>query len=277
MESLTYEQPTSLDPDIPTTMLTLPVSVSTDTLMAPMVKVKWHQGAPFNMYAPNSVAGCTPIAIAQVMSYYKYPNELDITYPNATTRHTNLDWNDIIDHTGSHGDNCSICVQCGLLTRQIGHYCRASYAIGKTVAAPYVEFIRDLGYFGIHYDDYAFQPIIESINNNHPCIISGFRGNSGHTWIIDGYYERTTISNTYMVSGLTRELYRVTKDIDTYFHFNYGWGDGSEVYVLSNRIRHTSDEPFSGDGDVITNPITIFDNGFNDIMILVTNLKPLEE
>ena len=80
-----------------------------------------------------------------------------------------------------------------------------------------------------------------------------------------------------MVSGLTRELYRVTKDIDTYFHFNYGWGDGYEVYVLSNRIRHTSDEPFSGDGDVITNPITIFDNGFNDIMILVTNLKPLEE
>ncbi|MBE6234871.1 MAG: hypothetical protein E7112_01400 [Bacteroidales bacterium] len=275
IESLS--QQTGFDPSVPTSLLTIPTSIITDTLVAPMVSVRWHQGAPFGIFAPNYLAGCTPIAIAQVMAYYQYPNELSLTYPNVAIQQITLDWENLTSHTGYHGNTCDICLQCAYLARQIGHICEASYGSGGTGAWPEVVYLNSLGYSGIQYDDYSFSSIIGSLNKQYPCIISGFNNNSGHTWVIDGYYEKTTISNIFMVAGLDRELFMVTKDIDTYMHFNYGWGSGSDIFVLSNRIRHSSHEPFTGDGDNITNPITMFNDRYNDVQMLVTEVKPMKE
>ena len=280
MRSLIVEslsQPTSFDPTIPTSTMTIPVSVLSDTLMPPMVSVRWHQRAPFGMLAPNYLAGCTPIAIAQVMSYYKFPNSLNLTYPDAPTPLVTFDWNAIINHTGDHGYNCNICLQCAYMLREIGHICQATYDATATGAWPRVAFLNSLGYSDTQYANYSFSSIIESLNHQHPCIISSFNDEVGHTWVIDGYYEKTTISNTYRVAGLARELIEVTKDIDTYLHFNYGWGTGSDIFILSNRIRHSSHEAFTGDGDVISNPITMFNDRYNNVKMLVTDVKPIIE
>lgn len=52
-----------------------------------MVKVKWEQGYPYNGKFPSvtengktlshAVAGCTTIAVAQILSYHKYPSSFD--------------------------------------------------------------------------------------------------------------------------------------------------------------------------------------------------------
>lgn len=47
-----------------------------DTVVGPLLKSKWGQGEPFNMYVPNSYpVGCVATAMAQIMFYYKWPNQ----------------------------------------------------------------------------------------------------------------------------------------------------------------------------------------------------------
>ena len=42
----------------------------------PLLKSSWHQEAPFNNYIPNQMkAGCGPIAVAQILNYYKEPTQ----------------------------------------------------------------------------------------------------------------------------------------------------------------------------------------------------------
>lgn len=39
------------------------------------MQTNWHQGYPFNVDAPNKLAGCVPIAVAQITYYHKYPSK----------------------------------------------------------------------------------------------------------------------------------------------------------------------------------------------------------
>lgn len=43
-------------------------------VIEPMLKSSWHQTAPFNNHIPNHInAGCGPIAVAQIVNFYKTP------------------------------------------------------------------------------------------------------------------------------------------------------------------------------------------------------------
>ena len=42
--------------------------------IGPLLQTEWGQLEPFNIGAPNLVAGCVPIAISQLVYYYRYPN-----------------------------------------------------------------------------------------------------------------------------------------------------------------------------------------------------------
>ena len=44
--------------------------------IVPLLESSWHQEAPFNNYIPNHMkAGCGPIAVAQILNYYKAPTQ----------------------------------------------------------------------------------------------------------------------------------------------------------------------------------------------------------
>ena len=65
------------------------------TVRGPVVKVNWGQDPPFNEYVPicpttgyHMPAGCVATAIAQIMSYHKWPETIGSSY----TSFTNLDW-----------------------------------------------------------------------------------------------------------------------------------------------------------------------------------------
>ena len=54
----------------------------------PIIPVEWHQDAPFNWYCSepyNSLvpAGCVAVSIAQAMTVFKYPQNIQLTYPGA--------------------------------------------------------------------------------------------------------------------------------------------------------------------------------------------------
>ena len=45
--------------------------------ITPMMNYSWSQSSPFNAYCPqNCVAGCVPLALAQMLAYHRYPSTL---------------------------------------------------------------------------------------------------------------------------------------------------------------------------------------------------------
>ena len=73
--------------------------------------IAWNQETPYNKMCPKyegselSVTGCVATAMAQVMMYYKYPNELQATIPAYTTATNKLKVNAISEGEKYDWDN----------------------------------------------------------------------------------------------------------------------------------------------------------------------------
>ena len=251
------------------------------TTVSPMVRVGWHQRSPFNLLAlndSNKVAGCTPIAIAQVMSYYRYPESIPLTFQGASEPTLFLDWDTMISNTGYHGEYCLECMQKAKLLRQIAEICDADYKPSATGAWPYVEYLNILGYTGTEYNDFIINPIISSLDNSNPCIISGFNSSNGHTWVIDGYKREKFTEVTYEYHGLNLIETNRFERINTYFHFNLGWGNANlSVFCLSDVYEYVQG-PLVYGGSSESHPVTIFsDPNYTDVRLLVTGVKPINQ
>lgn len=249
----------------------------------PMVHVHWHQHAPFNWYADNSqtkLAGCTPVAIAQIMSYYRYPETIDLTFPGASYTSINLDWDEMINNEGSHGTSCPECTQKANLLRQIGKICHASYSSNSTGAWPRVSYLNELGYTGNQSSSYSLSSIISSIDDRMPCIISAFSNDAGHSWVIDGY-ERTHYScTTYEVGLLGRVQTDIVETEELRLHFNMGWLDNScDTYYLALKHEWGSGSHIAG-GSYDYYPVTMYEtpegHPYTDVDMLVTNIHPID-
>ena len=84
--------------------------IGNDNVKEPMVKSLWHQEAPYNNMIPNGKkASCGPIAVAQILNYYKAPNHgfghvtlygNDLDYSS-----TSIDYNNILNEYRSGSYN----------------------------------------------------------------------------------------------------------------------------------------------------------------------------
>lgn len=61
----------------------------------PRITVKWGQRYPEGELCPNGLSGCTLTAAAQTLSYFKYPENLNITFPEREVNATPLDWDNM--------------------------------------------------------------------------------------------------------------------------------------------------------------------------------------
>lgn len=254
-------------------------SDTTETNVIPMTKTCWHQGAPFNKYATNpgnKYAGCTPIAIAQVMAYYETPSSMNIDFAGAPVPSVTFDWPQLVGHpiTSSH-TGCVYCEQLALLLRQIGKLCNASYDSGGTGAWPYVKYLKKMGLTGQERQSYNLSTVMQSLSGKKPCIVSAFRTTIiGHTWVIDGYKE-IIITETayesnppYTVWMKTGEEVQTTK---TYLSFNYGHGNGSEYVIAYHKIKGNQ----APEGQYEYTLISMFDSVYTDVKFLATDVQPL--
>ncbi len=86
----------------------------------PLVKVQWGQDWPEGALCFNGVAGCGPVAIAQVMTVMGLPKVINYTYPEKTIESESIDWEALKGHKhsrsfinddiwiGNHLDNCDL-------------------------------------------------------------------------------------------------------------------------------------------------------------------------
>lgn len=237
--------------------LTLPDEV------APMLYTLWDQGYPHNRLAPKitidgeektCLAGCTAIALAQVVNYYKRPSRgigrQCYTYIDELGESRTIDedlsaisWNFmnmiatfIGPYTNYHYEAVSSLVYaCAVASNS---------KFGTATTTGYVnlsEWKEHLG-FNPMFLDSDEQIYADCIAQGHPVLYGADSNDGGHLMVLDGY------------------------DKDGMFHVNFGWGGNHDGYIELDDEKGMSGHIYSGygvvlDGDNYKKPYTSAGDG----------------
>ena len=198
-------------------------------------QVKWHQGLPngnqYNAYCPviNGItcpAGCGPVAVALLMSMYKYPSSYGAY---------SFNWNSMIANsaaTDNYGD-----YYVGRLLQQLGLSQNLSVTyLPSGSSSSNTNISHTLENFGYAHGGtlgYFSNAAIQDLKNGYPIIMCGHTANgSGHGWLAHGVYERTRECLGYSENG---EILYYGSDTATYILHNFGEGGfGDGFYMLNN-------------------------------------------
>lgn len=245
------------------------VSDTTTVEVNPLINAQWGQEGPEAAYTPNGATGCMITAMAQIMSYYKYPTLLNITYPGATKTTQTLNWVNMEQHDyikdiiGTCTANNDAHEAIGQLHRQLGHLTNSTYkdsGATSTTHADAISAFTTLGYNAPNFTTYS-TAIYDRLIENKPVIVTGQDNASSkklHAWIVDGYFEQKIV-----VTEWTKDMYAFEWELLTeyppkytrHLHINWGWSGECNGYFLAGVYA-------PGEGLEYDNP-TIWDNSDN--------------
>ncbi len=205
-------------------------------VVAPLITSLWGQKAPFNSQCPsvnstNCPAGCTAVAMAQVMRYHKYPStsigavpsyttsSLGITMPELPS--TTFDWDKMPDELTSESPQECIdevarfLLYCGQST-EMNYDASGSGAYTNILPQrlpKYFNYPKTIHYvYRLSYDEAQWDSLlVNELVNGRPVIYTAYNSLSmGHTFVCDGY------------------------DGQGLYHINWGWvGAGNGYYRIS--------------------------------------------
>lgn len=235
--------------------------------------IAWNQDPPYNNMCPEyegsklSATGCVATAMAQVMMYYKYPNELQATIPAYTTATNKLKVNAISKGEEYDWDNMLPTYTEGEYnTTQANAVAKLMFHCGAAVQMDYGDSSGALlrpedmsTYFG--YDADLLQEVYRSVYTlaewkkildreleaKRPIIYGGVRSyERGHQFVCDG------------------------SDGEGLYHINWGWSGDSDGYFditlldpdVSGTGAGTSADGYNRDCSVIIGIAP--DNGIKD-------------
>jgi len=225
----------------------------------PRVKVTWNQRWPENIFCPNKVAGCFPVAMAQAMSYLEYPKSIKLTYYQKDKNSETLNWEEIKKHKKSLSIyeptdveinehlNSGLCntdlnhhYSLARLIRQIGAIADAYYNFNPNQTGTDVSMVLPtINYFFPNYNisNESNNPDIYDLMyyNNVVAIAIGFTPDGkGHSWVLDGSL-KITIKST---------LEGAMDIVGYYVHNNFGWnGNCNGFYYEGSYDTSVTPEP----------------------------------
>ena len=235
--------------------------------------IAWNQETPYNKMCPKyegselSVTGCVATAMAQVMMYYKYPNELQATIPayttatnklkvNAISKGEEYDWGNMLPTYTEEEYNTT---QANAVAKLMFH-CGAAVQMDYGDSSGALLRPEDMStYFG--YDADLLQEVYRSfytlaewkkildleLEAKRPIIYGGVASHeNGHQFVCDG------------------------SDGEGLYHINWGWSGDSDGYfditLLDPDVRGTgagtSADGYNRDCSVIIGIAP--DNGIKD-------------
>lgn len=182
-----------------------------------MLRTEWHQNPPFGEYADNKIAGCTVIAGAQIMNYYRYPSYYDWD---------NMPLNNYYNPTLYQ------------FIRDVCDKFDVEYKQGATAANinKVKNGLEEFGFIVEKKEGHAGN-LVRSLNRPIYERGSNTEG-TGHAWVVDGYQERD-IMYYFTVEYLRGNSgsYYYERDNTKYSaggnpspaiislqHYNWGWG-----------------------------------------------------
>lgn len=203
--------------------------------IAPMLKTRWNQGAPFNDDCPvidgkRSVTGCVATAMAQAVNWYRISSKgkgtatLELSDGNKVTFDygaATFNWSDMADTYGSSSTAAqkkavaNLMLACGVAV-QMNYSPTESGASAERIPEALVShfgygystrnYFRDVCTSG-EWDDIVYG----QLENVGPVIYSGSNQDAGHCFVCDGYS-------------------------DGYYHINWGWGGLDDGYFLLSAL-----------------------------------------
>lgn len=221
------------------------------------VLVKWNQDEPYNMECPydvssskNCYAGCAPIAMAQIISTFKYPKTITVEYKNPSFHITyDINWDkicsipwhfkdDVCDSDNSYPTHLRL----AQIIRQIGEWGECDYGVdGSGMDKSMYNYVmhKKLGYqveplAGVQqyslsnhliYSD-SYQTILLVRGNDN---IDG----SGHVWVCDASKRFKIRSRHYVKEGRFGDWEVKYTDYGPEVclnYFNWGWGGAGNGY-----------------------------------------------
>ncbi len=252
----------------------------------PMLTTRWHQGAPFNndcknknagLSDENVAAGCTPVALAQVVAYNEKPAPTKVASGVIST------WKQLKAGNYDNQNECTtdtLSKDIAKIMYRMGEDMDAWHGVwfsgGATSAtlAQAAEYMRDhLGYSDADKKNNIYISEIKSmLDRDCPVLVMGLSKGSlsnAHTWVIDGIVlqrREVTVRVTDLVptpSGkyrteVTSYTSNKTREL---LHCNFGWGGIADGYysfkVFDARKgpvdREVDDENYSEETDWYVN------------------------
>lgn len=211
------------------------------TSVEPKVSMLWGQNAPYGDFFPNNVAGCANTAVALIMSYFRQPQTLYLTYlESATPVWVDLDWDLMCQHIHSSTAGCTeddlhtAHYQLRSMFRQIG-YENLSYPspsnpnATSTRESDLLRFLRNHGYTCNNLEDFSVVDYKSFLRGNYIVGVAGIsQTGTGHIWIMDGF--KTIIGRTYC-------------------HYNWGWDGRNNGYFAANVFDTQNAYSFDGNSN----------------------------
>ncbi len=223
----------------------------------PKVSVRWGQEGITGQFFSNKIAGCGNIAMAQIISYFKYPSTLTLTFPERDVNYTTLDWTAICKHiyTNFDANRDDADKQIGTLTRQLSVLSKSQYydnATGTDITESR-KCMQSLGYNvgsitnynqiladnGATDPDVGY-PLAYALANGELIYMRG--GNSdgeGHVWVVDGCFYVKALHR--MMCTYDGTNWFVAQELGTertcHNHINWGWDGAQNGYFESSILN----------------------------------------
>lgn len=242
---------TPIDTLTPFPVIPIRNTVTVRPLLATAVR-QWHQYYPYNIYCPmvqrpqsmpeNPAVGCVGISTAQILSYYKYPNTIDVL---------NLDW-DLITTTPQNNLTSSLLAKIGE-----AQFLNLDYGIpntgGSSDRAYYTYYALGYNYPSVMnpFSEFRAKSILTS---RSPIQVFGTNNQTGHAWIIDGliYTERQDLETP---GGWAFEIQYL-------FHCVWGSNGNGDGYYSLNINGEFGGSPVETDPNDNPGTATYFGNLF---------------
>jgi hypothetical protein len=175
----------------------------------PLLTTSWEQGSGYNnalsimSCATNGhvLAGCVPLAIAQLMKYNQYPSSFQWSLmPDATT--------------SSYTQNLLLDIHQKIGASNLTYNCTSTSVSSSYNTANLLK--NQYGYSSASQGSYGSATVKSELLGYHPVLITAAPSSgAGHMWVCDGVHAYDYCANETIWGML-------------YFHYNWGWGGTSD-------------------------------------------------
>ncbi len=222
--------------------------------VGPLLETEWSQQSPFNDLCGGELAGCAPIAMAQLMYYYQHPQLL--TYNGYT-----FSWNTIPQKEASGSNQAT-------LVKLIGTALGTHYGnVGSwTRPSNFRDGVRLLLYSVTQKDYVPIETSIYLLDHKKPIIMLGNDTNlswlpghsdleylgKSHYWVCDGVQERAPNelqyftewqpngNGTFVCGWNTIENPGILRgEVYNYYSMNWGNGKPSAWFTDTPKYEHS--------------------------------------
>lgn len=222
------------------------------------MKTKWSQGSYESAYCPNKVAGCGPVALAQILAFYETPSSMTYTFTDRDKNSETLDWTKIKTHLRSDLDDIMHSYLCsatdevhktvGRIIRQIGHLANATYEKDGGTSINIQGALNVLTkYFpnkSPRITKYGSgSSLFDGLLSTAPKRVAYIRGTDkrdgvdyGHAWVADGTWRVGTLYRVYDYNSETKTYdysYSYGKQ-SCYIHYNWGLYGNCDGFFLTD-------------------------------------------